>query len=112
LQLINKGDLMKYLTTSVISSILILSACDSETDIFQKSIDSNKQGEITSGVPLAQDSVIIDSENTTKQNDIQEQQEPFVLSDFRNAIDSVVHDSIQEEVEEAVEHAIAKQTNK
>ncbi len=102
---------MKYLTASVISSILILSACDSETDIFQKSIETNKQGEKTSGVSLAQDPVI-DSENITKQNDIQEPQEPFVLSDFRSAIDSVVNDSIQEEVEEAVEHAIAKQTDK
>jgi hypothetical protein len=122
--IINKGDLMKYLTASVAFSIMLftLNGCENETGSPLKSNELGKQTGKTSELSLTQ-APIIDSENSSMQtqpsltlnkenNDSQKADAPFALTDFRSAIDMVVQDSIQEEVETAVENELAKNADK
>ncbi len=110
---------MKYLIVYTVLNIILLSlsACDSGTEIAQKLKDISSQANKT-----PEDSLVKSPPKTSEQeieriqasaSDLnnefsQEQNEPLTLTDFRNAINTVVQDSVQEQVEKAVENEIAK----
>ncbi len=107
---------MKNLTNPTIFCItlLALSACDNKTEINQLANDLSKQTEQSSEVSIKQQQKSIDSVSASQEdvNDDEEESQPLELIDFRNAIDSVVQDSIQEEVDKAVANEMTKNADK
>lgn len=103
---------MNHLTISITCSIFLLSlsACNNETDTTQQPTVSAEQPGPISEPSSPQIQLPFTSPNE-ESGDSLDQNEPFVLDDFRNAINSIVQDSIQEEVEKAVEEEISKNTN-
>ncbi len=98
---------MKYFTaTGVVFSIMLstLTACDIETDSTQKNSSSDLSTEKNLEVSITKDPGI-ESNNSSVQapsslevNKVNEEK-PFALTDFRNAINSVVEESAQDDVE-------------
>jgi hypothetical protein len=103
---------MNHFTIPITCSILLLtlSACINETDTTQQPNVSTEQPGHTSEASSSEIQLPFTSSNE-ESGDSLDQNEPFVLDDFRNAIDSIVQDSIQEEVEKAVEDEMSKNTN-
>lgn len=103
---------MNHFTIPITCSILLLplSACNNEADTTQQPNVSAEQSEHISGSSSPEIQLPFTQSNE-ESGDSLDQNELFVLDDFRNAIDSVVQNSIQEEVEKAVEDEMSKNTN-
>lgn len=91
----------KYITYSLL--LLTLCACDNKA----KNTNTDEQEKIVS--PMSSSPHI---QLPSANNDNLEHNPPVVLDDdFRNAINSVVQDSIQEEVKKAVKDELSKKTS-
>ena len=104
---------MKHITKPITCSILLLTlnACNNELDTTpQPSVSTEQPEQISDPASPPQIQLPFTSSNE-ESDDSLEQNEPLTLDGFRNAIDSVVQDSIQEEVEKAVEDEISKNTS-